>query len=87
MKKMLIAAAIVLTAGIMASCNKGEGCYKLTGKYQIAGVSAEQTLYVYGDGEDIDLAKKNLKATIEKLGGDAKITQVKVAKSEEDCHE
>ena len=86
MKKMFIAVAIVLTAGIMASCT-GEGCYKLTGKYELAGFSKEEVVYVYGDGEDIDLAKKNLKATIEKLGGSAKITQVKVAKSEDDCHE
>ena len=87
MKKMLIAVAIVLTAGIMASCNQGEGCWQITGKYSVAGVEMTQTTYVYGQGEDVDLAKKNLKATIEKLGGTAQITQIRVAKSKDDCHE
>ena len=86
MKKMLIAVAIVLTAGIMASCNKGEGCYRLDVKVTMGALTYDaDPTYVYGDGEDIDLAIENLKASFEKLGGEAKIKQVKVAKSKEDC--
>ncbi len=86
MKKMLIAVAIVLTAGIMASCNKGEGCYRLDAKVTMGGITIDaEPTYVYGDGEDIDLAMKDFKAFLEKAGGEAKITQVKVAKSKEDC--
>ena len=81
MKKMLIAVAIVLTAGIMASCNKGEGCYKLDWKATAAGVELSGTTYVYGDGEDIDKAKQELKNLYEGI----KITQTKTMKSEEDC--
>lgn len=81
MKKMLIAVAIVLTAGLMASCNKGEGCYKLTYKAEVLGQTVSGEVYVYGDGEDIDKAKNDLK----KLYKDAKITQIKVNKSAEDC--
>ena len=81
MKKMLIAVAIVLTAGIMASCNKGEGCYKLDWKVTVAGVDLSGTTYVYGEGEDIDKAKQELKDLYEGV----KITQTRVAKNEEDC--
>ena len=87
MKKMLIAVAVVLAAGLMTSCNKGEGCYKLSGEYELLGAKLSMDTYVYGDGEDIDKAKQDLKASIEALGGEAKITQVKLMKSEEDCHE
>ncbi len=86
MKKMLIAVAVVLAAGMMTSCNKGEGCYKLTGNYKLAGVELSQTVYVYGEGEDIDAAKQELKRTLEGLGAEVKITQTKVAKNQEDCN-
>lgn len=81
MKKMLIAVAVVLAAGLMTSCNKGEGCYKLTYKTEIMGTKVEHTMYVYGDGEDIEKAKNDIKA----LDKNAKITQIKVNKSAEDC--
>lgn len=78
---MLIAVAIVLTAGMMASCNKGEGCYKITYKVEFMGQQISGETYVYGDGEDIDKAKQEIKA----LYKDAKITQTKVSKNMEDC--
>lgn len=81
MKKMLIAVALVLTAGIMASCNQGEGCYRLDWKVKVAGIETKGTSYVYGDGQDIDKAKKELKDLYEGI----EITQTKVAKSKDDC--
>ena len=90
MKKMLIAVAVVLAAGIMTSCNKGEGCYRLDAKVTTTIAGTDVTVdadpyYVYGDGEDISKAKEDFKETLEALGGTAKITQIKVAKSKEDC--
>ena len=85
MKRMLIAVAVVLAAGIMTSCNKGEGCYRLDAKVTAAGVTVDaDPIYVYGDGEDITKAKEDFKKALEALGGEAKITQFKVAKSKED---
>lgn len=85
MKKMLVAVAVVLAAGLMTSCNKGEGCYKLTATVDVLGVKTTTTVYVYGEGEDIDAAKQELKNAVETAGGTAKITQTRVRKSEEDC--
>ena len=87
MKKMLIAVAVVIAASVMTSCNKGEGCYRLDAKVTLAGVTVDaDPIYVYGDGEDIDKAKKEFKETLEKAGGSAKITQIKVAKNQDDCN-
>lgn len=86
MKKMLIAVAIVLAAGIMTSCNKGEGCYRLDAKVTLSGVTVDaDPIYVYGDGEDIDKQKQDFKKMLEAAGGEAKITQIKMLKNEEDC--
>lgn len=87
MKKMLIAVAVVLAAGLMTSCNKGEGCYKLSAKIEVGGLEVgAKDIYVYGEGEDIDAARQELKNAAEAMGGTAKITQTKVlGKNEEDC--
>lgn len=82
MKKMLIAVAVVLAAGLMTSCNKGEGCYRLDWKVETSILNLSGTTYVYGEGEDIDKAKQDLKD----LYDGVKITQTKVlGKNAEDC--
>lgn len=77
---MLIAAAVVLTAAVMASCN-GEGCYKITMK---SGESQTVT-YVYGNSEDVDAAIEKAKAAATLVGADFDAHRQKVNKSEEDC--
>lgn len=84
MKKMFIAAALVIAGLVMTACN-GEGCYKLMTKTTIMGVTATADIYVYGNGDDCDAAIANAKSAAEALGGKFSCTKAKVAYNEEDC--
>lgn len=80
MKKMMIAAALVLTAGVFTACN-GEGCYKVTTKTG----NTESVAYVYGNSEDVDLVIEKAEAAAKLIGVDFSASRMKVAKNEEDC--
>ena len=81
MKKLIIAVAVVLTAGLMTSCGNSEKCYK------IQATSGENvvTTYVWGTKADVDVAKEKLSATMTLIGADVKFTTNAVSKSQEDC--
>lgn len=81
MKKLIIAVAVVLTAGLMTSCGNSEKCY------QIKATSGENvvTSYVWGTKADVDVAKEKLSATMTLIGADVKFTTKAVSKSQEDC--
>ncbi|MCM1034284.1 MAG: hypothetical protein NC346_01400 [Prevotella sp.] len=81
MKKMSKLAAILLIAGVLASCS-GEGCWKLEYKVNLLGVETTYSDYVYGDSEDIDYAIAKIKDT---FGSNVQVTRSKVKKSEADC--
>lgn len=76
----MIAAALVLTAGVFTACN-GEGCYKVTTKTG----NTESVAYVYGNSEDVDLVIEKAEAAAKLIGVDFSASRMKVAKSEEDC--
>ena len=83
MKKVIIALAVVLSAGIFASCGNTEGCYEVTVKYG----EISSTGYFYGTGNELETYKKNLKDTYQAIAGnnDLKITSVATWKSKDDC--
>ena len=83
MKKVIIALAVVLSAGIFTSCGNTEACYEVTVKYGTMSLSG----YFYGTGNELETYKKNLKDTYQALAGneDLKITSFRSMKSKDDC--
>jgi len=84
MKKLIIACAIVLGAGLCTSCGDTNYCYDVT--MSIAGVSS--TFNFWGTSNELKAYEADLKETQKKLGIDEKtitISHKRNGKSQSDC--
>lgn len=83
MKKLVIAMAVVLSAGLFSSCGNTERCYEVTVKYGNTALTG----YYYGTGNDLETYKKNLKDAYSAFAGndELKITSIAAWKSKDDC--
>ena len=68
MKKLIIACAIVLSAGMFSSCADTEYCYEITSTYSIMGLSYTNTTKAWCTKNDIKSYEASAKETAVSLG-------------------
>ena len=85
MKKLFISCAVVLAAGLFASCGDTNYCYDVT--MTIGSMST--TTPFWGTSNDLKAFEQNMKNTQKSMGIDEntiKITHTRNGKSQADCH-
>ncbi len=88
MKKTLIAAAVVLAAGMMTACGDTNYCYEVTSTYKILGIETSVTNNYWGTKNELKTYEQNQKDAAVKLGADESSVSIKskrLNKSESDC--
>ena len=84
MKKFILAVAVVLTAGMMASCNSGAGCYKYS--VSLDGKEVATAYYYCNDADEAETHRKSIEDAQKYLGDGVKVTMSKdITKSKDDC--
>lgn len=89
MKKLIVACAVVLGAGLFASCGDTNYCYEITATANVLGLEISETSYEWCTSNSIKAAEADLKKTLVNMGAseDAiKITSKRTSKSQSDCH-
>ena len=88
MKKLIVACAVVLSAGLFASCGDTNFCYEITTTYSLLGVETTTVDYYWGTSNDLKAYEADLKAGLKQLGlsEDAiKMSSKRTGKSQADC--
>ena len=88
MKKLFIACAIVLSAGLFTSCGDTEYCYEITSTYSIFGVSTTVTNKAWCTKNDIKSYEAKAKETAVALGAqesDVKVSSKLTGLSRDEC--
>ena len=89
MKKFIVACAVVLGAGLFASCGDTNFCYEVTTTYSLLGVETTTVDYFWGTSNELKAYEADIKAGLKQLGlsEDAiKMSSKRTAKSQDDCH-
>ena len=68
MKKLIVACAVVLGAGLFASCGDTNYCYEITTTYKVLGVETSATTKNWCTSNDIKTAEANAKQTLIDMG-------------------
>jgi hypothetical protein len=68
MKKLIVACAVVLGAGLFASCGDTNYCYEITTTYKILGEEISTTTKSWCTSNDIKTAEANAKQTLIDMG-------------------
>lgn len=89
MKKFIVACAVVLSAGLFASCGDTKYCYEITATATVLGTQISESSYAFVTSNEIKAAEADLKALLVRMGAseDAiKLSSKRVNKSQDDCH-
>lgn len=90
MKKFIVACAVVLSAGLFASCGDTNYCYEITATAEVPIVGTiTQTSYSWCTSNEIKAAEADLKTALVNMGAseDAiKLSSKRTNKSQADCH-
>ena len=89
MKKFIVACAVVLSAGLFASCGDTNHCWEITGTATVLGMEISNTDYHWCTSNELKAYEADLKAGLKQLGlsEDAiKMSSKRTAKSQDDCH-
>ena len=89
MKKFIVACAVVLSAGLFASCGDTNYCYEITTTYSLLGVTYTDVNFRWCTSNDLKANEADIKAGLKELGlsEDAiKISSKRSGKSQDDCH-
>ena len=89
MKKFIVACAVVLGAGLFASCGDTQYCYEITATANVLGMEISETSYSWCTSNEIKAAEADLKKTLVNMGAseDAiKLSSKRTNKSQADCH-
>ena len=89
MKKFIVACAVVLSAGLFASCGDTNYCYEITASATVLGVEISETSYSWCTSNEIKAAEADMKQMLINMGAseDAiKLTSKRTNKSQADCH-
>ena len=89
MKKFIVACAVVLGAGLFASCGDTQYCYEITATANVLGMEISETNYSWCTSNEIKAAEADLKKTLVNMGAseDAiKLSSKRTNKSQADCH-
>ena len=68
MKKMIIACAIVLGAGLFTSCGDTQHCYEITASATILGVNVSNTNYYWCTSNEIKSFEADMKEALVSVG-------------------
>ena len=88
MKKFIVACAVVLSAGLFASCGDTNYCYEVTITVNVLG-SHSDTEYFWGTSNELKAYEADLKKRQADLGIDENTIQIshkRTSKSQSDCH-
>ena len=89
MKKFIVACAVVLSAGLFASCGDTNHCYEITATATVLGFEVSNTNYYWCTSNEIKAFEADMKKALVESGASedaVKITKKMTTKNESDCH-
>ena len=89
MKKFIVACAVVLSAGLFASCGDTNHCWEITGTATVLGLETSYTNYYWCTSNEIKAFEADMKKALVSMGASedaVKITKKITTKNQDDCH-